>query len=151
MDRTASLFPVLSGRTVSRRDFLKRTGYTGLAALGAGSVLAACGDTTTQSSGPAPKGTKVSGNLTLVYMGSADQQKGWNSLFDLFRKKYPDVNLKARGIASDNWAAFFDTVSTQLAGGQNFDLIQVATEGQRLFASRGLVEPVDAYLERDKD
>lgn len=152
MDRTSSLFSAAKSHIVSRRDFLKQTGYTGLTALGAGSLLAACGgSTTTQSSGPAPKGSKVSGNLTLVYLGTADQQKDWNSLFDLFRKKYPAVNLQARGIASDNWAAFFDTVSTQLAGGQNFDLIQVATEGQRLFASRGLVEPVDAYLERDKD
>jgi multiple sugar transport system substrate-binding protein len=153
MDRDLSLFSGFASADVSRRDFLKRTGYTGLTALGAGSLLAACGgsSTTSQSTGIAAKGAKVSGNLTLVYLGTADQQKAWNSLFDLFRKKYPDVTLKAKGIPLDNWAAFFDTVSTQIAGGQNYDVIQVATEGQRLFASRGLVEPVDAYLERDKD
>ncbi len=153
MDRDLSLFTKLTSEDISRRDFLKRTGYSGLTALSAGSLLAACGGsaTTSQSSGPAPKGTKVSGPLTLVYLGTAADQKVWNALFDLFRKKYPDVNLKAKGIPLDNWAAFFDTVSTQIAGGQNYDVIQVATEGQRLFASRGLVEPVDAYLERDKD
>lgn len=153
MNRDLSLFSGFANTDVSRRDFLKQAGYAGLAALGADALLAACGGTSggSQSSAIAPKGSKVSGNLTLVYLGTADQQKAWNALFALFHQKYPNVNLKAKGIPLDNWATFFDTVSTQIAGGQNYDVIQVATEGQRLFASRQLVEPVDAYLERDKD
>ena len=89
MDRDLSLFSGLASTDVSRRDFLKRTGYTGLTALGASSLLAACGgtSTTSQSTGIAAKGSKVSGSLTLVYLGTADQQKAWNALFDLFRKK----------------------------------------------------------------
>ena len=51
----------------------------------------------------------------------------------------------------DNWAAYFDAVSTQIAGGNIPDIVQVATEGQRLFTSRGLVEPIDDLMERDKD
>lgn len=141
-------------RAISRRNFLKRAGMGGLA-LGAagtlGSLAAACGGAESQSEGPAPKGTKVSGALSLVYMGTAEAQKSWNALFELFGKQYPDVQLDARGIPAENWTSFFDTVSTQIAGGKVPDVIQVATEGQRLFASRGLVEPIDAYIDRDKE
>lgn len=141
----------LQEKQLGRRRFLKGAGYTGLALTGSG-LLAACGDQSPSgSSGIAPKGTKVSGTLSLAYLGTADQQKAWNALFALFQKKYPDVQLKAQANPSNNWASFFDTISTQIAGGKIPDLIQVATEGQRLFASRGLVEPIDAYLERDKD
>lgn len=139
------------GNGFSRRTFLKRSGTVGMATLGSAALLAACGGDTTQSSEIAPRGTKVSGPLTLLYMGTAEQQENWNKFFAEFRKQYPDVTLDAKGIASNNWAAFFDTVSTQIAGGQVPDLIQIATEGQRLFASRGLLEPIDAYLERDEE
>ena len=137
---------------MSRRSFLLRTGGLTLATSAlASSLLAACGGDTSSSSGSiAPKGAKVSGTLTIAYLGTADQQKAWESLFNLFRKQYPDVQLKAQGNPANNWAAFFDTLSTQIAGGKIPDIIQVATEGQRPFASRGLVEPLDAYLERDK-
>ncbi|WP_165423692.1 ABC transporter substrate-binding protein [Ktedonosporobacter rubrisoli] len=152
MDNKLSFLQDIIGKDISRRNFLKYTGYTGLTTLGAGSLLAACGGSDAQqSAGPAPKGSKVAGNLTLVYMGDASSKKAWDSLFALFSKDYPDVKFTAKAIPSANWAAFFDTVSTQIAGGQNYDIIQVATEGQRLFASRGLVEPIDAYIARDKD
>jgi len=87
----------------------------------------------------------------LVYLGTAEQQEAWKALFELFREDYPDVQLNAHGIPADNWSAFFDTVSTQIAGGKVPDVVQVATEGQRLFASRGLALPIDEYIERDKD
>ena len=138
---------------LTRRRFLTRTGGLALATSGlASGLLAACGGSTASSSTSiAPRGAKISGALTVAYLGTADQQKGWNALFDLFRKKYPDVQLHAQGNPVDNWAGFFDAVSTQIAGGKVPDLVSVATEGQRLFSSRGLVEPIDAYLERDKD
>ncbi|GHO96887.1 sugar ABC transporter substrate-binding protein [Reticulibacter mediterranei] len=153
MKNGRSLTTIFHDNSLSRRSFVRGMSYTGLTALGASSILAACGGDSgaDESSKPAPKGSKVSGALTLVYMGTAEQQKSWNALFELFRKDYPDVKFTAKGIPSSNWAAFFDTVSTQIAGGQVPDVIQVATEGQRLFASRGLVEPIDAYLARDKD
>jgi multiple sugar transport system substrate-binding protein len=133
-----------------RRGFLKGVGYTGLTLAGSG-LLAACGsDQSSSSDQIAPRGSKVSGKLSIAYMGTADQQKTWNALFTLFQKQYPNVQLTALPNASNNWSVFLNSISTQIAGGKVPDVIQVATEGQRLFASRGLVEPIDAYLQRDK-
>lgn len=142
---------VNADRELGRRSFLKGVGYTGLALAGGG-LLAACGDQSSSTSGQiAPKGSKISGKLSIAYLGTADQQKVWNALFALFQKQYPDVQLTAQGNPSNNWATYFNTVSTQIAGGKVPDVVQVATEGQRLFASRGLVAPIDPYLARDKD
>jgi multiple sugar transport system substrate-binding protein len=135
---------------LGRRTFLKGAGYAGLALTGGG-LLAACGNQESTSSQIAPKGSKISGSLTLAYLGTADQQVVWKKLFALFQQKYPDVQLTAQANDSNNWAVYFNSVSTQIAGGKVPDVVQVATEGQRLFASRNLVEPIDAYLARDKD
>lgn len=88
--------------------------------------------------------------LTFIYMGTADQQAVWNKLFARFKQKHPGIDLKASAIPSDNWADFFNKVSTKIAGGDAPDMIQVATEGQRLFASKQLLEPLDPYIAKDK-
>jgi len=96
-------------------------------------------------------GSPDSGDLNFVYMGDADQQKAFNALFAEFNKEYPDIKLKAVGIPSGNWATFSTTVATRLAGGQKIDIIQVATEGQRLFASKGILEDLQPFIDQDKE
>lgn len=149
MDSHDILSYVEKDHRLGRRSFLKGAGYSGLALAGA-DLLAACGNQT-GSSTIAAKGAKVSGSLTVTYLGTADQQVVWKKLFTLFQKMYPDVQLTAEANASNNWATYFNAISTQIAGGKVLDVVQVATEGQRLFASRGLVQPIDDYLTRDKD
>lgn len=91
------------------------------------------------------------GPLEVLYLGDATQQESFNQLFDAFQQAHPDIGINARGIAAGDWGTFANTVSTQIAGGKVPDVIQVATEGQRLFAAKGLMEPLDAYMERDRD
>jgi multiple sugar transport system substrate-binding protein len=130
--------------SMSRRRLLQvaGTGALGLTGLGA---LAGCG-----GSDSGGKDTGGSGPLSFVYLGTAEQQKQWNELFAAFNKKHPDIKLKATGVPVDNWAAFFDKVSTQLGGGTKYDLVQVATEGMQLFATRGLLHPLDDFIKADK-
>jgi hypothetical protein len=104
-----------------------------------GGSLAGCSD-----SGAA------SGALTFVYYGDAELQKDYDKLFAKFRTDHPDITLKAQGIASNSWADFANAVSTRLAGGQPLDVVQIATEGQRIFASKGLLEPLDPYIQRNQ-
>ena len=118
------------------------------AAATATALLVGC---TGGDGGGGATGSPDSGDLTFVYMGDADQQKAFNSLFAEFNKEYPDIELKAVGIPSGNWATFSTTVATRLAGGQKIDIIQVATEGQRLFASKGILEDLAPYIAQDQD
>lgn len=127
------------GRSVDRRTFLRGLGAAALVPATAG-TLAGCGS----DSGSA------GGDLTFVYYGDADLQKDYDKLFTKFRKDHPEITLKAQGIASKSWAEFANAVSTRLAGGQPLDVVQIATEGQRIFASKGLLEPLDPYIKSDQ-
>lgn len=133
--------PVSSSRP-SRRSVLQVLGAG--AALPALSSLAACGGS---SGGPDTAGK---GELSLVYLGDATQQKAFQQLFDAFNKAHPDIKIKANGIAAKDWGSFANTVSTQIAGGKIPDIVDVATEGQQLFSSKGLLEPLDSYIAKDK-
>jgi multiple sugar transport system substrate-binding protein len=132
--------PAIDGLT--RRGFLRAAGGTALA-VGAGGALTACG-------GGGDSGGSATKELSFVYMGTAEQQATWNKLFAKFGEQHPEIKLKAEGIPLSNWGDFFNKLSTRLAGGQVPDVIQVATEGQRLFASKGLLAPLDDYIGKDK-
>ena len=41
-------------------------------------------------------------------------------------------------------------MATRLAGGQQLDVVQIATEGQRIFVTKGLLEPLDDYIKKDQ-
>ncbi|HEY3510087.1 MAG TPA: extracellular solute-binding protein, partial [Kribbella sp.] len=125
-------------RSLSRRRFLQTTGGTALAA-----ALAGCG-------GGGSGGGSSSKELSFVYMGTAEQQATWNKLFAKFTAQHPEIKLKAEGIPLSNWGDFFNKLSTRIAGGQVPDVIQIATEGQRLFASKGLLAPLDDYIKKDQ-
>ena len=109
--------------------------------------LAACGGAT--DDGATTDGGKTT--LTFAYIGTTEQQESWNELFAEFESENPDIDLEAQAVAVNNWAEFFNKISTQIAGGQVPDIIQVATEGQRMFASKGLLAPLDDYIAADQD
>lgn len=141
---------LIGARGVSRRSLLKVAGATGL--VGAGAIVglrpafAAPAIITSQTRSRGQAG----GKLSLAYLGTADQSAVWTNLFALFAKKHPEIELEARANPVNDWAGFFDAISTQIAGGKTPDVVQVATEGQRLFASRDLCEPINDLIERDK-
>lgn len=116
----------------------------------AGLGLVSCSGGGTGGGDGGGHGDPKKGELTFVYMGDADQQKAFNALFAEFNKQYPDIKLKAQGIPSGNWATFSNTVATRLAGGQKIDIIQVATEGQRLFASKGVLTDLGPFISQDQ-
>ncbi|WP_207782194.1 ABC transporter substrate-binding protein [Phytoactinopolyspora limicola] len=111
--------------------------------MGAGLLVPVVGSTASCGGGAS--------SLTFVYFGDATQQEAFQQLFDRFNESYPDVGLEAQGIAADDWAGFVNTVATRVAGGQSPDIIQIATEGQRLLAARDILEPLDSYMEADAD
>jgi len=132
----------------SRRAMLRRSAQLGAAVTG---VAASGGIGSILASAKAPallQDSAPSGKVRfLVYGEAANNQP----VFDSFNAQYPDVELEVVGIEGASWAAFADAVTTRIAGGEQFDVVQIATEGQRLFASRGLIEPIDDLIERDAE
>jgi len=122
------------------------------AAVGAGMVGAATLKTSKVFAAlnvQASPASNVTGKVSLAYLGTADQAAAWDKLFAYFKEQYPGIELEAQPNPVNDWAAFFDAVSTQIAGGKSPDVVQVATEGQRLFASRGLCQPINDLIDRD--
>lgn len=126
--------------TLSRRGMLRLMGATAATV-----PLAACGS----SSGGGGGGTG-NGELSLAYLGDATQQKAFNDLFTAFNKANPGITVKANGIAAKDWGTFANTISTQLAGGKKYDIVSVATEGQLLMSSKGVLAPLDDFIAKDK-
>jgi multiple sugar transport system substrate-binding protein len=129
---------------LSRRTLLRGLGVAALAPT-LGLPLAACGSDDTGSGGGSGGGT-----VTFVYYGDAESQKAYDQLFTKFRSEHPEITLKAQGIAAKSWADFANAVATRLAGGQQLDVVQIATEGQRIFMTKDLLEPLDDYIKKDQ-
>lgn len=142
-DSNNGIRSTLGGRQSNRRQFVKR-----------GSALAAGGLTAVGAGFPNvsfAKRAQPSGTITFVIWADAVETASWDPIIAAFREGHPDIDVQVQAVPAESWAGFFDAVSTQIAGGQVPDVMRVATEGQRLFASRGLVEPLDEYIERDQE
>lgn len=133
-------------RAASRRTLLKRSSQLGAAVAVAG---ATGGIDAMLAAAKAPallQDAKPSGKIKLLYQSVAPAEE---ARFEKFHELYPDIEIEAVAVEGDTWAAFGDNVATRIAGGEKFDVLVIATEGQRVFASRGLLEPIDDLLERD--
>ena len=89
--------------------------------------------------------------LQLVYLGDETQQATWESLFSAFNEAEPSISINATGLAAAGWSDYATTVATQIAGGAEYDIVYMATEGQRLFASRDVLLPLDDYIAQDQE
>ena len=118
-------------------------GGAGLAALTG--ALSACGGD------PGASLEGAGGDVVeFVFLGDANQRKQFEELFAEFRTQHPEIDLRAAA-KSGSWAQFTYSVATQIAGGHPPDIIQMATEGQRLFASKGVLAPLDDLIARDQE
>ena len=135
---------------IERREFLKYAGF-GAAALAAAPLVSACTSSkstpkSTQSSAP----SNVTGHVSLGFFGASDIVKAWNPIFEDFRSTHPGITLEAVPVPAATWTAYADSVILQLSGGREFDVVQAAVNVQQLFVSKGVVQQLDNYINRDK-
>lgn len=136
---------------IERREFLKVAGL-GAAALAFGPVAAAC--SSSKSSAPktplsaAP--SNVTGHVSLGFFGASDIVKAWTPIFADFRKTHPGITLDAVPVPAATWTDYADSVILQMSGGREFDVVQAAVNVQQLFVSKGVVQQLDEYVNRDK-
>lgn len=135
---------------MSRRRMLQLMGTAAVAVPALGSLTGG----SAAAARSAPGRLRASGEtveLTLAYLGDATQQATWEALFAEFNKANPNITIKATGLAAGNWGSYVSTVATQIAGGAKYDIVYVATEGQRLFTSKDLLLPLDDYIAADQE
>src|SRR5690606_31621494 len=129
----------------TRAPGLSRRGALGLLGAGALLPLAGCGG----APGAAADGV-AAGTVEFVYLGDINQREKFQQLFDRFNTQHPDIDLQASA-KSGSWSQFVYAVATQIAGGRPPDIVQIATEGQQLFVSKNVLEPLDPYITADQE
>jgi glucose/mannose transport system substrate-binding protein len=127
---------------LNRRDFLK------VAATGAASaaLLAACGPTT---------GGTAKGKLEIFsWWTSGGEVEGLNAMYDVFKKKYPDVEIVNSAIGGGGTASGGDmkaVLQTRMMGGDPPESFQVHLGGelQDPYLVNDLLEPIDFIYESE--
>ena len=140
-------------RTSSRRDFLKLAGASSMAAL-----LAACGGgapAAAPTAAPAAGGASgapaadTTATLTISDFGGEADKKIYADAHARFKKKYPNVTIVDNFTPVTTWSEYSNKITTQVAGGQSPDIINIAIEGARLLQSKGLLQPLDEFIAND--
>ncbi len=91
------------------------------------------------------------GKLTLAFWGDASGISYYEQLIKMFNKQYPDIKIDIQPIAAQNQAGYASAIATRIAGGEDLDLVLLATEGLQLFGSKGLLEPLDPYMKKNAE
>src|SRR4051812_8170424 len=125
----------------------KKTGAIAVAAVLA-ALVAGCGSSSSdKSSSSSSSGTKtttansdVKGNISVVGIWVAQEQKNFQRVIDAFNKQYPNVKVKYNP-AGDNTPT---VLSTALSGGRPPDLASVGQPGLvKQFQKQGKLKPLD--------
>jgi multiple sugar transport system substrate-binding protein len=126
------------------------------AVLGAGlgaaaaAALAACGSSKSSGSTNSGSGNSgKSGTLNVAFFGTQQAANAASAMAEPFRKANPGYAVNFTGTNGTDWNDFFSKLLTQIAAGTVPDVIQVASEGSQLFASKGLIVPLDDYIKKD--
>ncbi|CCH71774.1 Extracellular solute-binding protein family 1 [Nostocoides australiense Ben110] len=88
--------------------------------------------------------------LTVAILGTNQDAEARQNLVTAFRQIHPDIKVRIQAVQGQDWSNFFAKILTMVAAGTPPDVCVVATEGAQLFADR-LAEPLDTYVQRDKD
>jgi multiple sugar transport system substrate-binding protein len=138
-------------KKLSRRSVLGG-GLKAAVALGAapGVVSLLEGRASAQRTGPAlVRNTKSTGKLTVAILGNAASNAVALKAFKVFQTQ-TGITTTPLFINVPTWVDFFEQIETRLIAGVEIDTMNLATEGFRLFASKGVLAPLDAYIAQNK-
>lgn len=107
------------------------------------SVLISCDGTET--------GGKDGGITTIKFVCNAGYVAEFEGRIAEFEKLHPEINVEIQGIAASSWGEMLNTISLDIISGNGPDIADIASEGMYTFAESGLLEPIDSYLERDRE
>jgi multiple sugar transport system substrate-binding protein len=140
----------MNAKRLNRRDFLKTTGtVTGaslLAACAAPSPQQAADESSSDSSEMAETIT-----LEFLYFGSAAMGENFDPIVEQWNEEHPMIQVKKTVVGGMTWGEYAQKVAVMIASGQDLDIIRMAIEGLRMFASKEIIHPIDDWIQRDGD
>ncbi|MFD1717622.1 ABC transporter substrate-binding protein [Georgenia deserti] len=107
----------------------------GVLALG----LTACGP----SEGGQSDGDSESASLRIAWSGSDDRTQRTEEALDLYREQHPEVDIQVEFTTSTN---FWDRLTTQVAGGNAPDIIQMSGQTLAEYASSDVLLDLEPYV-----
>ncbi len=119
---------------------MKRHAVAAVAALALVAGVAGCG------SSPSGGGTGTSANpvtIRFVWWGNDDRAKATNSAVQLFEQRNPTIKVQTEYSAYD---AYYQKLSTQIAGGAAPDLLQIDRANLGEYAGRHALLNLNQYL-----
>lgn len=132
---------------LSRRMFLQVASLSVLPVIAACTTPAAAPAETEQADTAAPESDTA--EILMANYGAIPD--AWYELGDVFMEQNPGITVTFEGVQANTWADYFDKLVIQFAAGTQPDMARVAIEGTQLVAHRGLVIPLDDYIEADAD
>jgi multiple sugar transport system substrate-binding protein len=135
----------IQAKKLGRRDFLKAAGV----AAGA-IVIVACAPQTQPAANqpgeaPAPKGVvKIKGTSSM----SIDVV---NKFVETIKPKLDAANIELEMTTTQfaNWSEYADKVITQIAGGEQLDVLMIAIEGLGLLGAKNILADLGSFLTAD--
>jgi multiple sugar transport system substrate-binding protein len=148
-----NMFETKETKQIGRRDFLK------LASLvSGGAILAACAPAATAvapaaptTAAAAPTAVPAAKEPVLIRTTSqmgVDIVNGFaGSLTESLAAK--NIKLEIFETSMDNWAQYADKIITQIAGGEQLDVLMIAIEGVALLGIKNILVDLASYLATD--
>ncbi len=130
---------------IGRRNFIKIASVAS-----AGAFLAACAPTATGDKPAAEPAVKEKVKIRTTSQMAVDQVDGFAASIkdDLAAK---NIELEIFQTQMDNWAQYADKIITQIAGGEQLDVLMIAIEGIALLGAKNILYDLDQFLAADPD
>jgi multiple sugar transport system substrate-binding protein len=134
-------------KKLTRREMLRLSALTAAGALAVACAPPAAPSTETDE-GAAPTTEKVS-----IIATSQMPIDTWDNALERAKDALPNVDLEVTNtqIGGIGWDGYSDLIVTQIAGGEQLDVIMIAIEGLRLLANKSILVPLDDFLDADPD
>lgn len=92
------------------------------------------------------------GEITFVFWDNTTETRaGWEAHVARFNERFPDITVNLIGVPGVVWSDYLNGTATLIAGGEQPDIIWVATEGVRFLVDLGLMRPLNDLVEQDAE